>query len=295
MASQNLGPKLDAVVILFVTLSWITVMLRCYVRLKLIKCFSVDDYLILITLVLFTVYGGLVCGGVAWGTGRHMEDLTVHQREKAMQLWYVSEHFYIASTTFLRLSAGYLLLRIAIHPRHRNSIHVFNAINVLCNLGFIFFTIFQCHPVEFWWTRFDGMHTGTCLSRAAANVTYAQSAVSAIIDWAYGILPIFIIWDVHLNTKKKILIGVILSFAALYVKSLFTETWSLSKPQQSEHGYNRPTTLCVYAQSLTRLSLEYGTRSDMEFCRAWNRHHGNLSRYVATSLPIGSRKLQHFE
>jgi len=217
MQTPNLGPQLDAVVLLFLILSWITVLLRCYVRIRIIKSFSVDDYLILITLVLFTTYAGMVFGGVHWGSGRHMEDLTLRQIENAMKLWYICELFYITSTTFLRLSAGYFLLRVAICQTHRHIIHTCNIMNVLFNIGFFFYAVFQCNPIDFWWTRFDGKHAGTCSAQASADLTYAQSALSALIDGTYGILPIFILWDLHLNTRKKILVGAILSLAAVYV------------------------------------------------------------------------------
>jgi hypothetical protein len=35
---------------------------------------------------LFTFYGGIVLDGVYWGTGMHMEDLTVQQRVNGMKV-----------------------------------------------------------------------------------------------------------------------------------------------------------------------------------------------------------------
>jgi hypothetical protein len=51
MAIDNRGPQVEAVAILFLTLSWIAVGLRCYVRLFLTKLFRVDDWLAVISLV----------------------------------------------------------------------------------------------------------------------------------------------------------------------------------------------------------------------------------------------------
>jgi len=45
------GPQLEAVVGFFLALSWITVALRCWVRIKLVKAFAIDDWLCLVTLV----------------------------------------------------------------------------------------------------------------------------------------------------------------------------------------------------------------------------------------------------
>jgi len=48
---DNRGPQLEAVVGFFLALSWITVGLRCWVRIKLVKAFAIDDWFCLITLV----------------------------------------------------------------------------------------------------------------------------------------------------------------------------------------------------------------------------------------------------
>lgn len=215
MQAPNRGPELEGTIILFLALSWVTVVLRCYVRIRMIKCFAIDDYLTLITLALFTIYGGMVLSGVHWGSGGHMQDLTIRQQRNAMEIWYFCELFYILATTFLRLAAGYFLLRVALRKTHRYIIHFWNAVNILFNIFFLLFTMFQCTPIDYWWNRVDGMHSGRCLSQASADTTYAQSALAALIDWTYGILPIFIVWDLNMNKKKKVMVAMVLSLAAV--------------------------------------------------------------------------------
>jgi hypothetical protein len=51
MANGERSADIKAVAILFLTLSWISVSLRCYVRLFLKKIFRVDDWLAVATLV----------------------------------------------------------------------------------------------------------------------------------------------------------------------------------------------------------------------------------------------------
>ena len=51
MADDFRGPDIKAVAILFLTLSWISVTLRCYVRVFMTKLFRIDDWLALATLV----------------------------------------------------------------------------------------------------------------------------------------------------------------------------------------------------------------------------------------------------
>jgi hypothetical protein len=51
MAIENDGPQVEAVAILFLVLSWISVGLRCYVKLFMKKVFNIDDWLAVASLV----------------------------------------------------------------------------------------------------------------------------------------------------------------------------------------------------------------------------------------------------
>jgi hypothetical protein len=51
MTITNYGPQVEAVGILFLTLAWISVTLRCSVRFFMTQFFGIDDWLALLTLV----------------------------------------------------------------------------------------------------------------------------------------------------------------------------------------------------------------------------------------------------
>lgn len=50
-SQENRGWQLNVVVVVFLSLSWLTVATRLYVRLILTKSFQIDDWLMLIALV----------------------------------------------------------------------------------------------------------------------------------------------------------------------------------------------------------------------------------------------------
>jgi hypothetical protein len=62
MAIENRGPQVEAVAIAFLALSWVTISLRCYVRLFMKKLFRIDDWLAVVSLVCFTYYLLLALG-----------------------------------------------------------------------------------------------------------------------------------------------------------------------------------------------------------------------------------------
>jgi hypothetical protein len=55
-----------------------------------------------------------------------------------------------------------------------------------------------------------------CLSAGPTKgITYALAAVNAAADWILGTLPFFIVWDLQMKLKTKMLVAGILAFAAI--------------------------------------------------------------------------------
>lgn len=110
-----------AVNVSFFCLTWIFMLLRVYTRAFLIKSFGSDDWSMVGALLLFTGY--LICqlGGVAYGTGRHDEDIMPVNRMRALRsvarpaatpasadsvarYWWFCELFYSSATCTLKCS-----------------------------------------------------------------------------------------------------------------------------------------------------------------------------------------------
>lgn len=48
---ENRGPELQAVCAAFVSAAFVSTVLRCYVRLRLVKAFGLDDYFMVVATV----------------------------------------------------------------------------------------------------------------------------------------------------------------------------------------------------------------------------------------------------
>lgn len=69
-------------------------------------------------------------------------------------------------------------------------------------LIFLFFTIFQCSPVDFFWNRLT--ETGTCISTdLLIDIAYLYSVGAAITDLTIGLLPVALIWNLRMNQRTK--------------------------------------------------------------------------------------------
>ena len=71
------GYQLVAVAITFLILTYISIALRCFVRLRITKAFAADDWLMLVAQFIFTLSCSFILQGVHSGIGRHDADLTL--------------------------------------------------------------------------------------------------------------------------------------------------------------------------------------------------------------------------
>jgi hypothetical protein len=69
-------------------------------------------------------------------------------------------------------------------------------------------------PVSEFWNNHPASQK--CMPKATTlGITYALAAVNAAADWALGTLPFFIVWDLKMKFKMKLLVAGILAFAAI--------------------------------------------------------------------------------
>ncbi|OJD30167.1 uncharacterized protein BKCO1_6500024 [Diplodia corticola] len=203
-----------AVNVAFFSLTWIFMLLRVYTRAYLLKSFGSDDWSMVGALLLFTGY--LICqlGGVAYGTGRRDVDIAPVDRMRALRYWWFCELFYSSATCTLKCSVGLFLLRIAVKRGHTLTIYIMNAANIVLSVAYFFVFIFQCNPVSSFWTiKPNNEH---CLSiHAIEGISYGAATLGSLSDWIFGVLPGFIVYDLQMNKRTKLVVVGILAFAAI--------------------------------------------------------------------------------
>ncbi|KAL7770288.1 hypothetical protein CFE70_000221 [Pyrenophora teres f. teres 0-1] len=179
MNTVDRSSEVFAVATIFFILTWLTVGLRIYVRAILMKTWGKDDSYMVATL-----------------------------------FWYLCELFYVLTSCLLKFAIGYFYLRFAIEPWHVRFTQLLMAGTVLCGLIYFFLVMFQCTPISEFWNEHPA--SSKCLSKGPTlGISYSLSVINAIADWAFGLLPCFIVWKMDLRRKTKILVAGILAFAAI--------------------------------------------------------------------------------
>jgi hypothetical protein len=182
--------------------------------------------------LLYFIYCVFVLNGVHYGTGQHMIDLTPQNFSAAMkvslhmcfhpnlaltqifQMWFFCEIFYGLSSTFTKLAAGTLLLRLTTKRLHVWIIWVIMILASLFGISFVAVIIAQCQPTGFFWSATRDPLQGHCIDNTIlVGFTYAHAAVSSLGDWTFGILPALIVSGLNMNLRTKVSVFLILCFA----------------------------------------------------------------------------------
>ena len=78
--------------------------------------------------------------------------------------------------------------------------------------AFFFAFIFQCSPVEHFWTKLLKPKGGTCVDLIALYAAHA--ATNVVTDLMIYIYPIFLVWSLKVSTSQKVaLTGIFLAGA----------------------------------------------------------------------------------
>ncbi|KZM23401.1 uncharacterized protein EKO05_0003931 [Ascochyta rabiei] len=203
MAIPNRGPELVGVNIAFVATAVIANALRCIVRVKMVKAFGTDDWLMVASTIFFIGYVISSTIGAHYGTGRHHDNLEDWQVERARKCWFYCYLFYCCSMILSKISIGCFLLRISVKRVHTMIIYAAMFVSTFACTAFFFVTLFQCNPVKFFWEK--SLEDGTCIdNRVIIALGFVYSIFSIIADFTFALLPAFLVWNLQLKRRTKI-------------------------------------------------------------------------------------------
>ncbi|KAF2873339.1 hypothetical protein BDV95DRAFT_338719 [Massariosphaeria phaeospora] len=209
----NRGPELQAVCSTFVSMAFVAVVLRIYVRVRIVKAFGWDDAWMVSALLTHIMFATCAIGGIHYGTGRHMKELSEEAKYMAMRYWWLCYVAYGLTMIAAKFSIALFLLRITVHRVHRYIIYANMALTGITGTVFFFVTLFQCLPVSYFWNK---NQPGSCVNvYVIIGLTYLYSGISAICDFTFGILPVFLIWNLNMSRNSKIILIPILSMGCV--------------------------------------------------------------------------------
>ncbi|KAF1993051.1 hypothetical protein P154DRAFT_540728 [Amniculicola lignicola CBS 123094] len=294
-AGDNRGPELQAICATFIAMAFIALSLRVYVRSCMVKAFGSDDALMVVAFFFYIWYTTSSMSGAAYGTGRHMGELSDDEILKAMRFWWNCYLSFFLTMICAKLSIGLFLLRVTVSNVHRWSIYIAMGLSVVSGLAFFFVTLVQCTPVDYFWNKHQ---PGKCLNMdVIVALTYFYSIMNALCDFTFGLLPVFLVWQLNMSKRSKLMLIPILSMGCVASTAVIVRMPYVSKFKSNDFLYDTVDIaiwstieqgLAVTAGSLATLRPLYRAASER---LGWSRSASNAIRPSGdvTGTPFGDR------
>jgi len=168
-----------------------------------------DDWVILLTAIVGIPATVINSHGLAPnGLGQDIWTQQPNIITAFLRFYLASEILYYTEISLLKLSILLFYLRIFPGTRVRRLMWGTAVVTVLYGLVFAVVAIFQCQPISYFWTNWDGLHPGTCLNMQA--IAWMNAGIGISIDIWMLAIPLHQIRHLNLHWKKKI--GVALMF-----------------------------------------------------------------------------------
>nr|XP_036589405.1 CFEM domain-containing protein [Colletotrichum truncatum]KAF6801410.1 CFEM domain-containing protein [Colletotrichum truncatum] len=152
-------------------------------------------------------------GLIPAGIGKDIWTLTSEQIEKFGFWFYLLEPMYFIQMGLVKMAILFFFMRIfdrAVLKRYLWATVIFNAVNTFV---FLMVGIFQCTPISFYWTRWDGQQRGTCIDINA--VAWANAIISILLDVWMLLLPLSGIRTLNLHWWKKLAVSMMFCVGTL--------------------------------------------------------------------------------
>jgi hypothetical protein len=174
---------------------------------------GLDDWFTLISVVVGTPSTVMTVHGViSNGLGRDIWTLKYTNITNFGMYFYIMAALYFLQVALLKLSLLFFYLRIFPATPIRRTLWGTIIFNCVFGAVFLIVSIFQCRPISYFWTKWDGEHKGQCMDINA--IAWSNSAISIALDIWMLAIPLSQLKALNLDWRKKVGVGMMFSVGA---------------------------------------------------------------------------------
>ncbi|KAL2274803.1 hypothetical protein FJTKL_02707 [Diaporthe vaccinii] len=192
--------------IALVAVATLSVLLRLGSRLVQDAGLRADDFLIMVALILCigTCVATVQMSGA--GAGRHVWALRTEEVVETSLYLFALGIIYSLAAMAIKMSIILLYVRVfsTANTVFRRCIFTAEFLTMALSVIFIVVILAACRPMQFFWTRFDGVSEGTCIDISSFFVAFSIFNVS--VDVFLLILPIPMVLKLHMSVRKKLIV-----------------------------------------------------------------------------------------
>jgi hypothetical protein len=137
------------------------------------------------------------------------------------KVFYVYQIIYSLTVFTVKTAVLLLYRRLFPTPRFKIAVHAMLAFNLACFISFESVVVFQCKRISDAW---QNPMSGRCINQIAFFQTVA--IFSIVTDSLILIMPLFVVWKLHANRKKKIALSGMFLLGSLSVAFPVNKSYS---------------------------------------------------------------------
>ncbi|KAL4982684.1 hypothetical protein BDW68DRAFT_182302 [Aspergillus falconensis] len=207
--------RLRAVAITFIPLVCMTMILRCYMRGKVIKALGWDDGLMFIALLFYIMHVTCLIGGSFYGLGRKIGlDTDLQRIAVAVKYMWIAQVGYGFATDLCKISVCIFLMRLTVKPLHSRLLWILLIYTVIHGAYVIIADLVRCQPISYNWNQMtlDPRFKGTCMTpKQSKIIAYVATGSLLLIDICLGVvIPVMIVWNLQMPRQNKLAVSSIL-------------------------------------------------------------------------------------
>lgn len=175
---------------------------------------GLDDWFVLAAMVSVIPSAFINVYGLArHGLGRDMWTLSPGQITTALMYFHIMAWLYFLDATLVKLSMTCFYLRIFPAPAVQRLLWCTFTFTALWGTSFVLVAVFQCRPIHYFWTRWDGQHGGSCLNANA--IAWSNAGINIALDLWILAIPLWELRSLQLQWKKKVGVGLMFCVGTL--------------------------------------------------------------------------------
>lgn len=165
--------------------------------------FSLDDWLIIASMLATAPSVVITAHGTTPnGLGKDIWTLKPHNITNVLRFFYVMAFLYFLQTALVKLSIITFYMRVFPSRNTKRILWGTLIFTTLWGIAFVIAAIFQCWPISYFWTRWDGEHEGKCIN--ANTLAWVNAAMNIALDLWILAIPMWELRRLQLHWKKKV-------------------------------------------------------------------------------------------
>ncbi|KAL4908639.1 hypothetical protein BDW74DRAFT_166236 [Aspergillus multicolor] len=235
------SPRILAIVGTLTALAALLVLLRCYVRLFVLRRFYIEDGIMVASMV--CSFGVLACfvGESHHGLGQFYAAIFANGDFGELSKWFWGHAIIIVlGISLVKISIGFFLLRFTTQKKFLKQFIIGSLVFLaLFTIACMLTLILQCIPPEAAWDSEVAQKEGTkCYSPATyLKIGKFNSSINIVTDFLYATLPVFMFHDIQVNRRTRASLMCILSLGYFACAAAIVKAVLQSRIYQEKEAY----------------------------------------------------------